>query len=588
MERNDLERKESETIMRKVLLTLTLLALPALSFAAGSSAREGTLDHNKNGSGTTNFNSSGTVTVPNATDTLVGKATTDTLTNKTMAFASNTWTGTLPAANLPNPAVASLGGTFSITCASHQFLNLISTGGAPACSQAAFTDISGTAQIAQGGTAVTSVTTAPTASSFAGWDANSNLSANSHINGYRTTATAAGTTTLVVGDARTQYFTGVTTQTVKLPVTSTLVAGQDYKIVNLSSGVVTLQSSGANTVQAMAANTQLVAEVISTSGTGTASWNWSYGAVQAGLGGTGTVTSLTFTGDGTVLSSTPSSAVTTSGTVNASLINQSATKVFAGPASGSAAAPTFRSLLTTDLPFVISASKTGNYTLAVTDDIVRGDASGGAFTFTLPTAVGVAGKAYRIIRTDLTLANTITLNTTSAQTINGASSKTLSTQYEEWEVVSDGSNWLVLTHKYPSIWTSYTPSFTGFGTATSISGYSRRVGDGLQVKVSFVSGTATATQARISLGYGGVDSNVTVDTAKINNGAFIGMMDTSGFGATTFFWSVLSPTSSVSYINMGVQSSTVSGLTAANASAMTGNGQTVSLYFDVPISNWTD
>ena len=59
-----------------------------------------------NGSGTFDFNSSGTITAPNATDTLVGKATTDTLTNKTISSSTNTiavdtvtLTGAVPIAN---------------------------------------------------------------------------------------------------------------------------------------------------------------------------------------------------------------------------------------------------------------------------------------------------------------------------------------------------------------------------------------------------------------------------------------------------------------------------------------------------------
>ena len=68
----------------------------------------------------------------------------------------------------------------------------------------------------------------------------------------------------------------------------------------------------------------------------------------AALEGAGTVTSVTFTGDGTVLSSTPSSAVTTSGTVTGSLLSQAKNTFLAGPTSGSNAAPTFRTLATSD------------------------------------------------------------------------------------------------------------------------------------------------------------------------------------------------------------------------------------------------
>lgn len=77
-----------------------------------------------------------------------------------------------------------------------------------------------------------------------------------------------------------------------------------------------------------------------------------YDDSSAGSGSTGTVTSVTFTGDGTVFSSTPSSAVTTTGTLPAVLNTQSANKILAGPATGSAAAPTFRFLVVADLPAI--------------------------------------------------------------------------------------------------------------------------------------------------------------------------------------------------------------------------------------------
>lgn len=93
------------------------------------------------------------------------------------------------------------------------------------------------------------------------------------------TATAAGTTTLTNASKGIQIFTGATTQTVTMPVVTTLTNGFMFRIVNLSSGVVTVQTSGSNTVKAMAATSVLDIWVKdTTAGTGTASWNWFYNA----------------------------------------------------------------------------------------------------------------------------------------------------------------------------------------------------------------------------------------------------------------------------------------------------------------------
>jgi hypothetical protein len=80
--------------------------------------------------------------------------------------------------------------------------------------------------------------------------------------------------------------------------------------------------------------------------------------------GTGTVTSVTFTGDGTVLSSTPTTAVTAGGTLAPALNTQAANAVLIGPASGVAVAPTFRALAAADLgPAAILAGTAGGQTL---------------------------------------------------------------------------------------------------------------------------------------------------------------------------------------------------------------------------------
>lgn len=166
------------------------------------------------------------------------------------------------------------GGVTSVAMAVPTFL---SVSGSPITTAGTLTvTLSGTAlPVANGGTGATSVTIAPTATAFAGWDVNSNLSANNFIGGYTSNVTSSGTTTLTVSSAIQQYFTGTLSQTVKLPVTGTLVLGQSFIITNLSTGTITVESSGGNTIlSGMPQNTQIICTVILTTGTTAASWSF--------------------------------------------------------------------------------------------------------------------------------------------------------------------------------------------------------------------------------------------------------------------------------------------------------------------------
>lgn len=89
------------------------------------------------------------------------------------------------------------------------------------------------------------------------------------------------------------------------------------------------------------------------------------------------------------------------------------------------------------------AAKTSNYTLVAADAIILAGASGGAFTATLPTAVAATGRVYTVKKTDSS-ANTVTIATTSSQTIDGLSTLVLTQQWEYAQVISDGSNWQVI------------------------------------------------------------------------------------------------------------------------------------------------
>lgn len=87
-------------------------------------------------------------------------------------------------------------------------------------------------------------------------------------------------------------------------------------------------------------------------------------SVSGGGGGSGTVTSVGLSTASFAEVTVGSSPVTTSGTITLTKANQSANQVWAGPASGAAAAPAFRALVSADLPSTTPAVDYYSYTYA--------------------------------------------------------------------------------------------------------------------------------------------------------------------------------------------------------------------------------
>jgi hypothetical protein len=142
-------------------------------------------------------------------------------------------------------------------------------------------------------------------------------------------------------------------------------------------------------------------------------------------------------------------------------------------------------------------------------------------------------------------------------------------------------------------WVTYTPTISGFGSVSSVEFVSRREGDSLRIRGKFTSGTVADSTASVTLGFNGINANVTsADTTKIQSIADGGkwVRQTSGGSVDKGGSILISPsTGTVTFgpVETFGANSTSTALTSKNGNTIAVATDVIALDALIPIAGWS-
>lgn len=150
--------------------------------------------------------------------------------------------------------------------------------------------------------------------------------------------------------------------------------------------------------------------------------------------------------------------------------------------------------------------------------------------------------------------------------------------------VSTGKNTGINTSALIGPWTSYTPTFTGFGTVSTSNIFWRQVGDSIEIKGYFVSGSSTGVTAQISLPNNYTIKTVTSSGVSTKLGSMI--RGNSSTNASKYFFLISPPTLNQSFLNVsfGLYTTSNSPFAPLTASVFAANGEYFSVDASIPVN----
>lgn len=171
------------------------------------------------------------------------------------------------------------------------------------------------------------------------------------------------------------------------------------------------------------------------------------------------------------------------------------------------ATPTKPGMATSYINSVRSKTLTTSSTSTITEndgyEEVWASAGSGSIIINLPAANVSTGRSLVIKRTDTSSSNTLTIDASGSETINGATTYLLYGRYSYLRITCNGTEWIKDAEGYGDYtnWQDYTPTSpnSSLNTLSSVSFSWRRVGSSIEISGIFTTNTASGTEAQLSL-----------------------------------------------------------------------------------------